>query len=100
MLVEKIKVKGERILIEIVEAKNTSSIILPDQANSKEKPRQARVVKVGEGKKLDDGSFVPLEVKEGDLVVFEAFSGAKVQALGSQYLIIDQSHILLVIEGV
>lgn len=92
-----LKPLGERIIIEIVETeeKTASGIVLPDSA--KEKPQEGKVVAVGSGRLTKDGERVPLEVKEGDLVVFSKYAGTEVKYEGTEYLILREDDVLAVI---
>jgi len=71
-------------------------IIIPDTA--KEKPQQAQVEAVGNGKLLETGERVPLEVKPGDRILFGKYSGAEVKIDGKEYLILKEDEILGVLE--
>jgi chaperonin GroES len=90
----KVKPLGDRILIKQVEAeeKTAGGIVIPDTA--KEKPQQAEVVAVGEGKKKEDGSVIPLSVKEGDRVLYGKYSGTEISIEGEDYLIVKEEDIL------
>ena len=94
----KFKPLGERALVRLVEREETtaSGIVLPDTA--KEKPQTAQVVSVGEGKVDKDGQRVPLEVSEGDVVVFAKYSGTEITLDGDDYMILDADDILGVVE--
>jgi len=87
-----IKPLGERVLIEPLakEEKTASGILLPDTA--KEKPQEGKVIAVGSGT-LKDGVRTPLEVKEGDLVLFSKYAGTEVKYEGKEYLIMKESDI-------
>ncbi|SOC43559.1 co-chaperone GroES [Ureibacillus acetophenoni] len=88
---------GDRIIIELVEVeeKTASGLVLPDSA--KEKPSQGKVVAVGTGRVLDNGTRVELEVQEGDTIIFSKYSGTEVKYEGTEYLILRESDILAVI---
>ncbi|MFO8053147.1 MAG: co-chaperone GroES [Candidatus Omnitrophota bacterium] len=90
----KVKPLGDRILVKQVEAeeKTAGGIVIPDTA--KEKPQQAEVVAVGEGKKKEDGSLIPLSVKEGDRVLYGKYSGTEISIEGQDYLIVKEEDIL------
>jgi len=72
------------------------SIIIPDSA--KEKPQQAEVKAVGNGKLLETGERVPLEVKAGDRILFGKYSGSEIKIDGQEYLILKEDEILGVLE--
>lgn len=92
-----IKPLGERVVIEVAEGdvKTASGIVLPDTA--KEKPQKGKVVAVGTGKLLDNGQRAPMEVKEGDSIIFSKYSGTEVKVDDKDYLIIRESDILAVL---
>lgn len=91
-----LKPLGDRVVIEVIEAeeKTASGIVLPDSA--KEKPQEGKVVAVGSGRVLDNGTKEPLEVKEGDHIIFSKYSGTEVTFEGKDLLIIRESDILAV----
>src|SRR5215203_5966641 len=70
-------------------------IIIPDSA--KEKPQQGKVIAVGKGKVEKDGKVTPLDVKEGDTVLFGKYSGQEIKLQGDEYLIMREEEILGVI---
>ena len=72
-------------------------IIIPDSA--KEKPQEGEVIAAGNGKVLDNGTRVPLEVKEGDRVLFGKYSGSEVKLDGEEYLIMREDEILGIIDA-
>lgn len=88
---------GDRIIIELVEVeeKTAFGIVLPDSA--KEKPQTGKVVAVGTGRVLDNGTRVELDVQEGDEIIFSKFAGTEVKYEGKEYLILRESDILAVI---
>jgi chaperonin GroES len=71
-------------------------IIIPDTA--KEKPQQAEVIAVGNGKLLETGERVALDVKAGDRILFGKYSGAEIRIEGAEYLILKEDEILGVLE--
>ncbi|OWR33001.1 co-chaperone GroES [Saccharibacillus sp. O23] len=87
-----IKPLGERVLVEPIQQEETTSfgIVLPDA--SKEKPQEGKVVAVGSGT-LKDGVRTPLEVQEGDRVLFSKYAGTEVKYEGKEYLIMKESDI-------
>lgn len=87
-----IKPLGERVLVEASAQEETTSfgIVLPDSA--KEKPQEGTVIAVGAGS-LKDGVRVPLEVKEGDRVLFSKYAGTEIKYEGKEYLIMKESDI-------
>jgi chaperonin GroES len=78
------------------EAKTAGGIVLPDSA--KEKPRQGKVLSLGDGKRLENGQRAPLFVKEGDRVLFSSYAGNEVNIDGEEYLIMTEDDILAVVE--
>ena len=93
-----LKPLGNRVLLEIFEEEITtaSGLVLPDSA--KEKPQLAKVLAVGEGKLLDNGDRLPVEVSIGDQGVFEQYAGTEIKFEGNEYLIIKDTEIIAVVE--
>ena len=89
----------DRVVVRRVdsESKTAGGIIIPDTA--KEKPSEGVVVSVGAGARDDNGKVVPLDVKEGDRVLFGKWSGTEVKVGGEDLLIMKESDIMGVIEG-
>lgn len=87
-----IKPLGERVLVEPIQQEETTSfgIVLPDA--SKEKPQEGKVIAVGKGK-FENGVLNPLEVQEGDRVLFSKYAGTEVKYEGKEYLIMKESDI-------
>lgn len=92
-----IKPLGDRVLVEASakEEKTASGIVLPDTA--KEKPQEGKVVAVGSGAVNKDGQRIPLEVKEGDRVLFSKYAGTEIKYEGKEYLIMKESDIHAII---
>jgi chaperonin GroES len=88
----------DRVLVQRVkeEEKTKGGIIIPDTA--KEKPIEGKVVAVGNGKVLEDGSVRKLEVKKGDRILFGKYSGTEVKIDGEEHLILREDDILGVVE--
>ena len=88
----------DRVLVRRIEAdeKTSGGIIIPDTA--KEKPMQGEIVAVGPGARDEQGKLVPLEVKQGDRVLFGKWSGTEVKIDGEDLLIMKESDIMGVIE--
>lgn len=94
----KIKPLEDRVLVTIDENEQTtaSGLVIPDTA--KEKPQQGSVVAVGPGKRSDStGEIIPLDVNEGDTVLFSKYGGTEVKVDGQEYLILSARDILAVI---
>jgi chaperonin GroES len=89
---------NDKIVVKRVEAeeKTAGGIVLPDTA--KEKPRQGKVLSIGEGKLLDNGKRAPFQVKEGDRVLFSSYAGNEVNIDGEDLLVMAEDDILAVIE--
>jgi chaperonin GroES len=94
----KVRPLHDRILVKRVEEekKSKGGIIIPDTA--KEKPQEGRVVAVGSGKVLEDGTSRALEVGKGDRVLFSKYSGTEVQLDGEEHLIIREEDVLAILE--
>ena len=88
----------DRILVRRLdeEEQKQGSIIIPDTA--KEKPQQATVLAVGTGRVSDDGKVQPLDVKQGDKIVFGKYAGTEVKIDGEELLIIREDDVLGVME--
>ncbi len=89
----------DRVLLRRVEQEEMTAggIIIPDTA--KEKPMEGEVVATGAGARGEDGKLVPMDVKEGDRVLFGKWSGTEVKIDGEELLILKESDIMGVIEG-
>ncbi|MDY7031050.1 MAG: co-chaperone GroES [Thermodesulfobacteriota bacterium] len=77
------------------EEKTKGGIIIPDSA--KEKPMEGKIISTGDGKILQDGTQVPLDVKEGDRVLFGKYAGTEIKIEGEEYLIMREDDILGII---
>ena len=88
---------GDRLVVRPLEAqeKTKSGLVLPDTA--KEKPQEAKVIAVGTGRMLDDGSTKSLEVRNGDRVLYGKYSGTEVHIEGEDYLILREEDVLAVV---
>ncbi|MBP1045196.1 co-chaperone GroES [Enterococcus sp. BWM-S5] len=93
-----LKPLGDRVILEVAqeEEKTVGGIVLASAA--KEKPQNGTVIAVGEGRVLDNGTKVPAEVKEGDTVMFEKYSGTEVKYEGKEYLIVSGKDIIAIVE--
>ncbi|HOM67285.1 MAG TPA: co-chaperone GroES [Brevefilum fermentans] len=89
-----IKPLGNRLVVEPIEEEEITAggIVLPETA--KEKPQKGIVLAVGPGERNDEGEYMPLEVKEGDRVLFAKYSGTEVKYDGKKLLIMRESDIL------
>ena len=94
----KIRPLHDRILVKRLEEQETKrgGIIIPDTA--KEKPQEAKVVAVGNGKVGEDGKKIPLDVKAGDRILFGKYSGSEVKIEDDEYLILREEDVLAILE--
>jgi chaperonin GroES len=94
----KIKPLSDRIVIQAMEAEETTKggIILPDTA--KEKPVEGTIVAAGPGKITDEGKKIELEVKVGDKVLYGKYSGTEVTVDGEEYLIMRESDVFAIVK--
>ena len=94
----KIQPLGDRLVIEVLEAKEKTKggIVLPDTA--KEKPQEGKVVAVGKGRVAEDGKTVPLETKVGDKVLYGKYSGTEVNIDEKEYLIVKEEDVLAIVK--
>ena len=94
----KIRPLSDKVLVQRLEAENKTAggIVLPD--NAKEKPKKGKVIAVGKGKVLDDGKLRTMSVKKGDTVLFTSYAGTEIKMDEKEYLIMDESDIMAVIE--
>jgi chaperonin GroES len=88
---------NDKIVVKRLEAEDKTSggILLPDSA--KEKPKQGKVLSLGEGKRLDNGKRASFQVKEGDTVLFTSYAGSEVTVDGEEYLIMTEDDVLAVV---
>jgi chaperonin GroES len=95
----KIRPLNDRLLVlRLEEEKKTAGgIIIPDTA--KEKPQEGKVVATGPGKMGDDGKRTPMEVKEGDRILFSKYAGSEIKIDGVEHIFMKESDILAVFEG-
>ena len=89
----------DRVVVKRIDAeeKTKGGIIIPDTA--KEKPQQGKVYAVGAGKVKEDGSRQPLDVKDGDTILFGKYSGQEIKIDGEEYLIMREDEILAVLDS-
>lgn len=93
-----IKPLEDKILVQINEAETTtaSGLVIPDSA--KEKPQEATVIAVGPGRVDESGKRIPMDVSEGDVVIFSKYGGTEIKYQGEEYLILSQRDLLAIIE--
>lgn len=89
---------NDKVLIERAKAedKTKGGIILPD--SSKEKPKEGKIVAVGQGRLTDQGERVAFQVKKGDRVLFKSYAGTDVKIDGKDYILMSEEEILAVVE--
>jgi chaperonin GroES len=89
---------GEKIVVKRTEAEETTAggIVLPD--SSQQKPQEGKVLSVGNGPLLADGTRGQLQVQEGDRVVFTSYAGTEIDVNGDQLLIMSESDVLAIME--
>ena len=94
----KVRPLHDRMLVRRIEEKETAKggIIIPDSA--KEKPQEGKVLAVGNGKILENGTKVALDVKVGDRILFGKYSGSEVKIDDKEYLILREEDILAILD--
>jgi chaperonin GroES len=90
---------GDRLIVEVLEEEETttSGIVLPDTA--KEKPQRGKVLAVGPGSRSDSGELVPMDVAEGDEIIFSKYGGTEVKLGTDEVLILRESDVLAKVAG-
>ncbi len=94
----KLQPLGDRVVVEPedeLEQKTPSGLVIPDTA--KEKPQIGKVVAVGPGALDDDGDRIPMDVKEGDRVLYSKFAGTEVKVDGVEYLVLSSRDLLAIV---
>ena len=94
----KLRPLSDKIVVKRLEAQETTKggIVLPDTA--KEKPKEGRVVSLGEGKLLKDGNRATFTVKSNDRILFSSYAGTEVKVEGEEYLIMSEDDVLAIID--
>ena len=94
----KVQPLADNVLIERLEAetKTAGGIVLPDTA--KEKPQRGKVINVGKGKILEDGTVRKMQLKKVDLVLFRSYAGTDLKIGDKEYLMMSESDVLAIIE--
>jgi chaperonin GroES len=89
----------DRIVVKRIEEKETiqGGIIIPDSA--KEKPQEGEVIAVGQGKRLENGKVVALDVKAGDRILFGKYSGNEIKLDGNEYVIMREDEVLGILDS-
>ena len=95
----KIKPINDQVLVKRLEAEGRpkGGIILPD--NAKEKPREGKVVAVGNGKLMKNGERSKFQVGKGDRIIFSSYAGTEVKLDGEEYLILGEDDVLAIVEN-
>ena len=95
----KVRPLHDRIIVQRLEdeeEQKVGGIIIPDTA--KEKPQQGKVVAAGKGKVKEDGGLLPMDVKDGDTILFGKYSGQEIKLAGEEYLIMREDEVLGVVQ--
>ncbi|MFQ5874362.1 MAG: co-chaperone GroES [Dehalococcoidia bacterium] len=94
----KFKPLSDRVIVEPIEKEETtaSGIVLPETA--KEKPQEGKVLAIGPGRRDEEGKRIPMDVKEGDRVLFAKYAGTEVKLDDKKLLILSEKDILAIIE--
>lgn len=91
---------ADRVVVEPMEEEEVTfaggKLVLPETA--KEKPQKGVVLAAGPGRKDEDGKTIPMDVKEGDQVLFAKYAGTEIKIEGKKYLILKESDILAIVE--
>ena len=95
----KLKPLGDRLIVRAIdeEEKTVSGIVLPDTA--KEKPQKGEVIAVGDGALDDNGNRKPLDVKDGDTVLYSKYGGTEIKVDGEELLVLRESDVLAKVES-
>jgi len=91
---------GDRLVVEHVEQadKSAGGVFLPDTA--KEKPQEGKVLAIGSGRTLDNGTKLSMDVKVGDRIIYSKYSGSEIKLEGTEYLIISEKDVLAIFTDV
>jgi chaperonin GroES len=94
----KLKPLGDRLIVQPLDEEETtaSGIVLPDTA--KEKPQKGKVLAVGDGPRNDEGNRIPLDVSEGETVLYSKYGGTEVKVDGDDLLVLRESDVLAVVQ--
>ena len=89
----------DRLVVKRIEETQSmqGSLHIPDSA--KEKPQEGEVFAIGKGKRLEDGTLVPLDVQVGDRILFGKYSGSEIRVDGQEYLIMREEDVLGILSG-
>jgi chaperonin GroES len=94
-----LKPLGNRVVVEPIEQEEVTAggIVLPETA--KEKPQKGKVLSVGPGDRDEDGKRIPMDVSQGDTVLFAKYAGTEIKLEGKKLLILRESDLLAIVEG-
>ena len=94
----KLKPLGDRLIVKAIDEEETtaSGLVLPDTA--KEKPQTGKVIAAGDGR-IEDGERIPLDVEEGDEVLYSKYGGTEIKVDGEDLLVLRESDVLAKVEG-
>jgi chaperonin GroES len=93
----KIKPLSNNVVVEQIKEKNNGNFLF--QSSEKEGPQQGRVISVGPGKRNSSGKAIPLDIKKGQIVLFNKYSPHEIKVGNKEYLVMKEEDILCVIEG-
>jgi len=93
----KLKPLGNRVVVEPTEQEEVTAggIVLPETA--KEKPQKGKVLSAGPGERDEDGKYIPMDVKAGDMVLFAKYAGTEIKVDGKKLLILRESDLLAIV---
>ena len=94
----KLKPLGDKIVIKMAEAEETTKSGIVLAGSAKEKPQFAFVIEAGPGGRDEKGNLVPIEVKVGDKVITSKYSGTEIKIDGTEYVVVRQNDILCIVE--
>lgn len=94
-----IKPLADYILVEPLQKETTTpgGIVIPDTA--KEKPQEGKVIAVGPGKKDEEGEYIEMSVKKGDVIMYKKWGGTEVKIEGKDYLLVREEDVIALVEG-
>ena len=95
----KLKPLNDKVLVKRLEAEEVTKggIVLPDAA--REKPKEGKIIALGDGKLMEDGKRAPFQVEVGNRVLFSSYAGTEIKIEGEEFLILGEDDILAVVEG-
>ena len=95
-----IKPIRDRLIVKPIEAETTpaSGIVIPDNVNKDQKSSKGKVLAVGEGKITDNGTVVPMIVKQGDTVLFGQYAGNTIKIDGDEHLVLNEDEVMAILD--